>query len=52
MGMNRTEVKSFFHLLGEVMEEDNFFNQPGKIFNVDESGRQLNNKGNEKVIAV
>jgi hypothetical protein len=34
MVMNRTEVKSFFNLLGKVMKEDGFFNQPGRIFNV------------------
>jgi hypothetical protein len=40
MGMNITEVRSFFGLLGKAMEENNLFNQPGKIFDVDEGGLQ------------
>jgi hypothetical protein len=52
MGKNITEVKSFFGLFGKVMEENNLLNQPGKIFNVDESGLQLHEKGGEKIIAL
>jgi hypothetical protein len=40
IGMNIAEEKSFLGMLGKVMEENNLLNQPGKIFNVDESGLQ------------
>lgn len=44
LGMNRVEVASYFDLLGSVLEENNLFNKPGSIYNVDETGLQLNNR--------
>jgi hypothetical protein len=52
IGIDTAEIKFFFALLRKVMEDNNLLNQPGKVSNVDESGLQLNNKGNEKIIAM
>lgn len=42
-GMTRDRVNSYFDLLRNVMEENNLFDQPGRLFNMDETGLQLNN---------
>lgn len=42
-GMNREEVTRFFDLLNNVFEDNQLFSSPGNIFNMDETGCQLNN---------
>lgn len=44
MGLNRTEVANFFKLLTTILTENNLLDKPDRIFNMDESGVQLNNK--------
>lgn len=43
-GMRRKEVGDYFKLLEKVLEENQLFDKPGHIFNMDETGLQLNNK--------
>lgn len=43
-GMNREEANAFFNLLSDVYTEFNFFDHPENIFNMDETGYQLNNE--------
>lgn len=43
-GMTRQECDKYFELLGKVLRENNLLNAPQKIFNLDETGLQLNNK--------
>ncbi|XP_030749386.1 uncharacterized protein LOC115877377 [Sitophilus oryzae] len=43
-GMNKTEVSSYFTLLQNVLEEADIMGKPGHLFNMDETGLQLNNK--------
>lgn len=43
-GMSREEAKGFFDILKTVYEEHQLFDKPHQIFNIDESGVQLNNK--------
>lgn len=42
-GMTRDECAKYFKLLGDVLRENNLLNTPQKIFNLDETGLQLNN---------
>lgn len=49
-GLNRGEVNKMFDLLLNVMTEHNLLDKPDKIFNIDETGVQLNNSTG-KVIA-
>lgn len=42
-GMNRKEVEDYFKLLERIYEANDVFDKPGHVFNVDESGLQLNN---------
>ncbi|XP_054706771.1 uncharacterized protein LOC129216581 [Uloborus diversus] len=43
-GINKESVDHFFFLiLSEVFEEHEFFTRPGSIYNMDETGCQLNN---------
>ncbi|KAJ8939883.1 hypothetical protein NQ318_023223 [Aromia moschata] len=49
-GMNRKEVDDFFNLLQEVLKNNDFYNKPGQIYNVNETGIQINNKAG-KVVA-
>jgi hypothetical protein len=48
--MNKMDIKHFFVLFKKIMQNC-LLNQPGKTFNIDESGLQLNDKNNEKVVA-
>ena len=50
MRMCREEVNVFFKLLQTVYQEIGIVNHPAKIYNIDESGLQLNNTA-QKVIA-
>ncbi|XP_072395372.1 uncharacterized protein [Diabrotica undecimpunctata] len=43
-GMNKKECKEYFELLHETLTEHHLINKPGSIWNVDESGLQLNNE--------
>lgn len=43
-GMNRNEAKKFFDILTTVFTEFNMFEKPGNIFNMDETGYQINNE--------
>lgn len=43
-GMNRVDVGNYFKLLQETLEQNELFNKPGCIYNVDETGLQLNNR--------
>lgn len=49
-GMNREAVSEFFKLLSNTFEENQFFTKPGHVYNMDETGCQLNNVAG-KVIA-
>ena len=48
-GFNKENVKEFFHLLKELMDEYNF--TPDRIFNVDETGISIVPKTSPKIIA-
>lgn len=60
LGMNRDDVRSYFTLLENTLIESDLMDKPGHIYNVDESGLQLNNrpgyviaeKGSRNVAAV
>ncbi|XP_031335310.1 uncharacterized protein LOC116182439 isoform X2 [Photinus pyralis] len=49
-GMNKDECGRYFDLLGKILTENDLVNTPRKIFNIDESGLQLNNNPG-KVVA-
>lgn len=42
--MNRSEVKAYFQLLESVLIQDNVMLPPNCVFNMDESGLQLNSR--------
>lgn len=42
--MSRENVKHYFELLGKILSDHGLHNRPSNIFNVDETGLQLNNK--------
>jgi hypothetical protein len=42
--MNRKTFGTFFNMLENVARENNLSDTPGNIFNIDESGLQLNKK--------
>lgn len=43
-GMTREEVYNFFDLLESLFQEHDFIRHPNNVFNMDETGLQLNNK--------
>lgn len=43
-GMNRVDVGNYFKLLEATLKENELFDKPGSIYNVDETGLQLNNR--------
>ncbi|KAJ8938481.1 hypothetical protein NQ318_007117 [Aromia moschata] len=43
-GMSRDEVDAFFQLLKNTIIDNDLQNSPGSIFNMDETGIQMNNK--------
>nr|CAI5838031.1 unnamed protein product [Callosobruchus analis] len=49
-GMNEKDISDYFKLLGNILEEHDLFSKPGHLYNMDETGLQLNNK-TEYVIA-
>jgi hypothetical protein len=48
-GMNRGEVDQYFRLLRDVLVKNNLIDKPSCIFNMDETGLQLNNDPQEVV---
>lgn len=50
-GMNREDVGNYLKQLEKLLTEYNLFNKPGHLFNMDESGLQLNNKPGKVVAA-
>ncbi|KAK9696219.1 hypothetical protein QE152_g32035 [Popillia japonica] len=44
--MNKTvkQVKAYFEMLGRVPSENDLFDKPSHIFNMDDTGLQLNNR--------
>lgn len=50
-GMNKEEVQKYFQLLTKILTENDLLDKPLNIFNMDESGLQLNNVPG-KVVAV
>ncbi|KAB0801683.1 hypothetical protein PPYR_03869 [Photinus pyralis] len=42
-GTTRERVADFFKLLQHIFEENSLFDKPGRIYNMDETGCQLNN---------
>ncbi|KAB0790336.1 hypothetical protein PPYR_15330 [Photinus pyralis] len=45
--MNRKEVDEYFGLLEQIMTDYSLFEKPANIFNIDETGLQLNNRPGE-----
>lgn len=43
-GMNRLEVSDYFKLLERILTENDLMSKPNCVFNMDESGLQLNNR--------
>lgn len=43
-GLCKENVREYFRLLAQILDENNLNDKPGHIFNVDETGLQLNNK--------
>lgn len=50
-GMNRETVKQYFELLEKVLRENGLFDKPSNVFNMDETGLQLNNKPTQVLAA-
>lgn len=48
-GMDRKTVSEYFDLLEKVLIENDLIDKPGSIYNMDETGLQLNNKPGEVV---
>lgn len=44
VGLNHEVVNAYFNMLGTLMAENNLFQKPANIYNMDETGLQLNNK--------
>lgn len=44
LALNRAEINSFYDLLTEVLEQNDLLDKPERIFNMDETGVQMNNK--------
>jgi hypothetical protein len=42
--MNRETVQQYFELLRRNLEENDLFDKPTQIYNMDETGIQMNNK--------
>ncbi|GBP64917.1 hypothetical protein EVAR_49210_1 [Eumeta japonica] len=43
-GLSREEVNNFYDLLNKVLTENDLLDKPERLYNMDESGIQLNNK--------
>jgi hypothetical protein len=42
MAMNRKDIDNYFRLLLDVLTKNNLLDKPGHIYNMDESGFQMN----------
>ncbi|XP_039302962.1 jerky protein homolog-like isoform X1 [Solenopsis invicta] len=42
--MNKEDIKNYFDLLKQCLNDNNLMNKPSNIYNMDESGLQLNNE--------
>ncbi|XP_072392148.1 uncharacterized protein [Diabrotica undecimpunctata] len=51
LGMNKTDVSAYFTLLKNILNEHSLMDKSGSIYNIDETGLQLNNMP-EHVIAI
>lgn len=51
VGMNRDEVGQYFELLTKLLTDYDLLKKPGRIYNMDESGLQLNNEPTEVIAA-
>lgn len=49
-GLKREEVKKFFDLLTKILKNNDLWDKPERLYNMDETGIQLNNKAG-KVVA-
>lgn len=47
--MNREIVQQYFDLLSTVLRDNDLVEKPGNIFNMDETGLQLNNRPGEVI---
>jgi len=47
--VNWNTFGSFLNMMEKVATENNFSDTPGNIFNIDESGNQINNKPNSAI---
>lgn len=43
-GLNKETVKQYFKLVESALQEHCLFDKPGHLFNMDETGLQLNNR--------
>ncbi|CAH1995123.1 unnamed protein product [Acanthoscelides obtectus] len=50
-GMNRLSVKHYFTLLENVLTDNHLHSKPSNVFNMDESGLQLNNRPTQALAA-
>lgn len=50
-GMNRETVKHYFELLEKVLTDNKLYDKPSNVFNMDETGLQLNNKPTQVLAA-
>jgi len=44
LSMNRQKVNEYFKFLGDIFEQNGLLTKPGSIYNMDETGLQLNNR--------
>lgn len=51
LGMNKKVVGNYFDLLEKTVVDNNLVGKPGNIFNLDETGLQLNNKAGDVIAA-
>lgn len=49
LGMNKNVVQQYFDLLSSVLKDNDLIEKPGNIFNMDETGLQLNNRPGEVI---
>ncbi|KAK9744496.1 hypothetical protein QE152_g7691 [Popillia japonica] len=48
-GMNRKDIEEYFSTLLKVLTDNNLLDKPGRIYNMDEPGQQVNNKSGQVV---
>lgn len=50
LGMNKKDVAEYFQLLENILTENDLMNKPGHIYNMDETGLQLNNRPGHVIV--